>query len=309
LRILITGAGGFVGRNLFEYLSVYYDHVYGLKRNVVDLNDYKSVKQFFASHTFDVIIHSASNGGSRKNNYDEANDVAKKNMDMFFHLENCLRPGARMIHFGSGAEYDKSLSCENVTEEDFGRSVPKDAYGFSKYAISKYIEAANKPIVCFRIFGLYGQYEDYDFKFISNAILKNMSNMPVVINQNVVFSFLYIKDLMKIIHYFLKNPPVHKSYNLTPPENVDLQTIAAAINAAAKNHSEIITLNPGFNTPYTGSCRRLLKEAPDFDFTSIKSGVRELYDYYALNYNSLDLDIVRKDPYLKLCRKSNQEDS
>ena len=306
MKIAITGTNGFVGKNLFEYLSNYYDNVYGLTRDIVDLNNYKNVKHFFDNHTFDIIIHCASKGGSRKNNYDaDLTDVTKKNLDMFFHLENCLKSGMRMIHFGSGAEYDKSMSCENIAEEDFGRSIPKDGYGFSKYSISKYIEATNKPITCFRIFGLYGKYEDYTFKFISNAILKNILDMPITINQNVIFSFLYIKDLLKIIHHFLKHLPAHKCYNLTPSENVDLKTIAETINLVSRNQSEIIILNSGLNTPYTGSCERLIKELPNFNFTDTKVGIKDLYDYYAANYSRLDLDIIREDPYLKLCRNDN----
>jgi GDP-L-fucose synthase len=309
LKILVTGAKGFVGRNLVEYLNSYDGNsVYGLSRNLINLNDYKSVKRFFSEHTFDVIIHTASSGGSRKDNYDAAAaDVTKRNLDMFFHLENCLKPGMKMIHLGSGAEYDKSLPCEDVREEDFGRSIPQDAYGFSKYAISKYIEATQKQVICLRIFGLYGRYENYTFKFISNAILKNILGMPITINQNVVFSFLYIKDLLKIVHHFLNHHPEHKCYNLTPLENVDLQTIAATINTISPHQREIITINPGFNTPYTGSCTRLLKEIPGFIFTDIKAGIKELYGYYAANYQSLDLETVKDDPYLKLCKVGKEK--
>lgn len=55
-----------------------------------------------------------------------------------------------MIHFGSGAEYDKSKPIVKVKETDFGKVIPKDEYGFFKYICSKYIEKTDK-IICLRI--------------------------------------------------------------------------------------------------------------------------------------------------------------
>lgn len=59
---------------------------------------------------------------------------------MFKNLADCVNEKCPMITFGSGAEYDKSRPLVMVKEEDFGKSIPKDPYGYSKYLISKEIE-------------------------------------------------------------------------------------------------------------------------------------------------------------------------
>ena len=70
--------------------------------------------------------------------------------------------------------------------------LPQDAYGFSKLVMSKFINGQGKegkkifnPI----IFGLFGPFEDYTFKFISNACMKNLLGMPIVIS--VAFFVVY----------------------------------------------------------------------------------------------------------------------
>jgi hypothetical protein len=54
------------------------------------------------------------------------------------------------------------------------------------WVTSKYIEKSDS-IVQIRIFGTYGEYENYRFKFITNAIVKNLLNLPIIINKNVYF--------------------------------------------------------------------------------------------------------------------------
>jgi hypothetical protein len=74
----------------------------------------------------------------------------------------------KMIHFGSGAEYDRTQLPPRVREDYFDTRVPRDAYGFSKYICAKYIERSDR-MVDLRLFGVFGAYEDYTVRFISNA--------------------------------------------------------------------------------------------------------------------------------------------
>ena len=153
------------------------------------------------------------------------------------------------------------------------------------------------------IFGLYGKYEDYRFKFISNAIVKNLLKMSIVINQNVVFSYLFLEDFLHIVERFIKNPPKQKCLNIVPTETIDLVTIANIINEIGEFKSEIIVKNEGLNNEYSASNKNLLKELGDaFKFTTYKQGIEKLYNYYKENLNSLDLETVKKDEFIKHCK-------
>lgn len=303
-NIFVTGAGGFVGKNLVQYLPERGYDVHAFSHEMLDLLDESAVAGKFASLNPSFVVHCAATGGTRKTGYEESRiDVVSKNLRMFFNLTRCLKPGMRMIHMGSGAEYDKRYCLPKMTEDYFNAHVPADAYGYAKYVMSKYIEKVEN-ITCLRIFGLYGKYEDYTYKFISNAIVKNLLGLPIVINRNVKFDYLWIEDFCDIVGRFLEIKPAYTHYNITPSESADLLSLANRINSASKSKSGIKVVNPGMNAEYTGSNLRLLKELGGFNFTSYESGVKQLYAYYAPRLKELDLDTVKKDPYLKLCKTS-----
>lgn len=303
-KILITGTNGFAGRNLKEHFLA------GSRgpdllcpvRGELDLNDSGAVRDYLSKERPDLVIHCATVGGTRKTGYDAgAADVVSANLRMFFNLARCLTPDMRMINLGSGAEYDHKAYAPRMKEDYFDSSVPADPYGFSKYAISKYIEKAEN-ITCLRIFGLYGKYEDYTFKFISNAIVKNLLGLPITINQNVRFDYLYVGDFVRMVEQFSGVLARFRHYNVTPSESADLVSLAGLINKVADKPTEVRVLNPGMNREYTGDNSRFMAEFPGFEFTAYERGIEELYAYYKSRLNELDLDKVKQDPYLKNCR-------
>jgi len=299
-KIAIIGAKGFVGSNLYEYLKDKYE-VYPITREQFSVLDEKEVNSFFDGKKIDVVIHCANQGGSRKTGYDQEKlDIIGNNLRMFFNLERCLNPNMKMISFGSGAQYDKARELNKIEEEDIGQFIPKDDYGYSKYILSKYISKCNNiysPI----IFGLFGKYEDYSFKFISNAILKNILKMPIEINQNVVFDYLYLGDFLEIVEFLINNDYKNKEFNITPTDSIDLVTIAKYINNCSTFKSEIIVKRDGLNYKYTGSNKRLLQNFEKYSFTTYEDSIKELYQYYLENLDGINTEGIGRDEYLKNC--------
>ena len=191
-----------------------------------------------------------------------------------------------------------------MTEEYFDSYVPVDSYGFSKYICSKYIESTNN-IVNLRVLGTFGRYEDYEYRFISNAIVKNIIGLPIVINQNVFFDFLYINDFARIVEIFMERPYTHKSYNIVTGVPIDLVSIAKIINSISDKPSEIIVKNPGLNTEYTADNTRLTREFKTVAFTPFEDALQELYRWYQSIINTIDRDKIAKDNYIKYCRTKN----
>lgn len=303
-RIAILGAGGFVGRNLVDHLNGRYE-IYPITRNQFSLLNEAAVKNFFDVNAIDVVIHCANQGGSRKTGYTEKTDVIGINLRMFYNIERCLTSSMKLIHFGSGAQYDKSRDLIKISETSIGESIPQDEYGFSKYVLSKYIKI-NRNIYNPIIFGLFGAYEDYTFKFISNSILKNILRMPIVINQNVLFDYLYMHDFLKITDLIIEHDYIHKEFNITPTQSIDLLSIARLINGCSHYQSDIIVRNEGWNHQYTGSNQRLMENFGLFHFTPYASSINELYQFYLKNLKSIDLDQIRQDQYSIYC-KTNEE--
>ncbi|VVA44482.1 conserved hypothetical protein [Candidatus Roizmanbacteria bacterium] len=278
--IFITGAGGFIGRNLTEQLNKKYNLLTPSHKEL-DLLDEKAVDDFFKKNKIDVVINCAVIGGSRKEEHVES--ALLGNLIIFFNLLRNKRKYKKMIHLGSGAEYDKTKPIIKVKETDLGKTIPKDEYGFFKYICSKYIEK-EKDIVCIRLFGLFGKYEDYRYRFISNAIVNNINGLPITMNQNVFFDYTYVDDFVKIVDYFISHKAKHKFYNIGTGKKIDLLTIANKINKIADKKSKIIIKNKGLNNEYTCDNSRLKEELKKFSFTNFDKALVELYNWYKIKY-------------------------
>jgi len=275
--VFITGGSGFIGKNLIENFEGKYN-VLSPTHKELDLLDINAVDDFFEKNRINVVIYCALIGGSRKEEYKE--NSLSKNLRMFFNIVKNKDKFGKMINLGSGAEYDKSKSIIDVKEDEFGKTIPVDEYGFFKYVCSKYIEESD-DIVSLRIFGLFGKYEDFRYRFISNAICQKLAGLPIIVNQNVFFDYVYIGDFVKIVDYFIKNEVKHRFYNIGTGQKIDLLTIANLINNISDNKSEIIVKNKGLNNEYTCNNERLRHELDiSFKFTKIDESIKNLFNWY-----------------------------
>lgn len=272
-NIFITGSGGFVGRNLKEYLNDKYT-LYCPRSFELDLLDETAVDEYFNKNEIDFVIHCANQGGARGIADDET--VVCNNLKMFNNLVNCLG-GNRMIFFGSGAQYNRFQHLCKIKEDNIGKSVPQDPYGYSKYLITKEVEKLNN-VLCLNIFGSYGKYEKEN-RFPSYAITQNLKKESIFINQNVVFDYIYIDDLCKIVSHFIENTSDTKILNVTPTKSIDLVSISNIVNSISDFKSEIILKNNDINFEYTGCNQQFLEELGNFDFTSYESGLTSLFEH------------------------------
>lgn len=298
MKILIIGANGFIGKHLCEYFTK--NSTYTLltpSSKELNISQEDSVDAYMETHKPDVIINCANRGGGR----DSGNEnIVHENLRMFFNIVKHSDKVSKIIHFGSGAEYSKHKPIVDVKEEDADLAMPLDEYGFYKSVCSKFIEKSDNNLNL-RIFGCYGEYENYEFKFISNAIVKNLLHLPITINKNVFFDYIYVNDLVKIVDHFLHHECKHKVYNLTTGKKIDLITLAHLINETSDFQSEIKIINDGLNNEYTSNNDRLIDEIREIEFTSHRTAIIEMRNYYASILDTIDREKIEADPYLKLC--------
>ena len=189
MRILITGAKGYIGKTLRNALRDTH-YVTAITRKEVDLTDAVAVKEFFKnSHFFDVVIHCAVAGGSRLTKDDW--NVMDQNLTMYYNLlANKLRFN-KLIHFGSGAE----------------TYMPKEPYGYSKKVIAKSILNQDN-FYNIKIFGVFDENE-LNTRFIKANIKRYINKEPIEIHEVKFMDFFYMQDLIKVINYYIdeKEPP------------------------------------------------------------------------------------------------------
>ncbi|MCR4323984.1 MAG: NAD-dependent epimerase/dehydratase family protein [Nanoarchaeota archaeon] len=289
IKILLTGGSGFIGKNLVEYLSKKYD-LLAPSHSELDLTDKGGVDEYFKKNKIDVVVHAAAIGVKR--NAKNIENSVKDNLKMFFNIIENKDRVQKIIFIGSGAEYDNTRDLINIKESEFGKIIPGGDYGFYKYVCSKYIENSDK-IINLRIFGLFGKHEDYNLRFISNIICRELYNLPIEINQNRVMDYMYIEDFFKIIENFIRNEPKRKFYNVGG-EKCDLLSLAEKIKKISGSDFEIILKKEGLSKEYTGNNTNLLSELKDFKFTDIDTALKELYDWYSLNKSKINKEELLK---------------
>ena len=287
MKILITGGSGFVGKNLHESLRKSYDVIAPSSRDL-NLLDYSKLESYIKKEKPNIIINAAVRGGTT---------VLDNTLRMFAGLMRVVGHVDKIIHFGSGAEYAKTPNLIKVKETDWGKYIPKDDYGLAKYTIHHIIRN-EKKIVNLRLFGVYGKYEDYRYKFISNSIVKTLFSIPISIKQDVIFDYLYIDDLISIVKYFIEHNWKHSSYNITPKESISLKSLVNKIITISKSTKKMTLINKGLNYQYTASNDRLIAEIPNLKFTSYDQGLKKLYKYYKSIRNNLDKEAILQDNYL-----------
>lgn len=277
-KILLTGAGGFIGSNLKRQLDTEYC-IFAPKRNELDLTNRQEIKSFIEREQIDIIVHSAYQKKDQSGNRLSEADMVYQNLRIF---SNLVSQNVKMLYFGSGAEYDRENCIPNVGEEYFGEHIPKDGYGYSKYAMSLLCNSY-QHVYDLRLFGVYGPGEQWERRFISNAICRCMLNYPIVMEQNAYFDYLWIGDLGNIMKFFLENKPQYHHYNVTSGRDTDLYTLATYVREIINPDIEIIIKKQGLMPSYTSDNGRLCKEIPNLIISEYKDTIKELYHYYLKN--------------------------
>lgn len=272
---MITGGNGFIGKSLAEELESEYD-IYTPSRQQLDLFDEDCIKQFLSKERIDTVVHCA-NVNARKSKSVSSYDALDGNLRMFFNLEKCSQYFDRMYYFGSGAEYDMRYYIPNMREEYLGEHIPLDSYGFSKYIMAKTAQEHEK-IYELVLFGVYGKYEEWDRRFITNNIYSNLMQNKMTLTQNCYFDYIDIKDLAKIMKWFLEHRPIHKRYHVCRGERIDLLTLAKMINKALEKNCEIEIDEKGWKKEYSGNNERLIQELGHYKFKSFEESIHALVE-------------------------------
>lgn len=298
MNLFITGGGGFIGSHLKKHLALNEDfNVFAPVSSELNLTDEIAVDDFVRAHKIDTIVHLANRGGGR-DTLDMTN-VTEYNLRIFFNIAKQKNKVAKIISFGSGAEYGKHKPIINAREDDYKKALPLDEYGFYKAIASHYIEDCANNIIQLRLFGIYGEMENYRYKFITNAVVKNLLHLPITINQNVFFDYMYVEDLLNVVEFYIENDVRHKIYNASSGTKIDLLSLAALVNEASDFKSEISVLNEGLNNEYTSDNSLLKSEMKDkFKLTPHSEAIGKIHKYFKQNFTSLDLATIKKDPYL-----------
>lgn len=290
--ILLTGGNGFIGKNIQQSFLADKYVITAPRSFELNLTDTAQVDDFFRTHRFDVVLHAAAKPGHR--NAKDPSNLFYTNIRMFENLVRHTDKFGKLINFGSGAVYDTSTDNRLVTEEQIGQRCGQNELSFCQYVQHQRL-AALPNVTDLNIFGIFGPHEDWEIRFISNAICKTIFDLPITLRQNRRFSYLYVKDLMPILEFFIENKTKYNTYNITPDKETELLEAAKLVQKIGGKNNPINVALEGYGLNYSGSNARLKAEMPSITFTPLETAVKELFKYYEENRGLLDKNLLLHD--------------
>ncbi len=235
MKILITGASGFIGSFIVEKgLDLGYEVWAGMRGtssrkflqdnriNFIELNLENPVilENQIKAHVdvygrWDYIIHAA--GATKcvdKNEFMRVNFEGTKNLvDTVLKLDICPRQFIYISSLSVFGPVREQQPYTPINEND--KPCPNTAYGQSKLISEEYIcNSVTLPYVIFRPTGVYGPRERDYFKMAQS--IKQHIDFSVGYKPQTI-TFIYVKDLVKAIYAAIEKGVVQKAYFVSEP--------------------------------------------------------------------------------------------
>lgn len=209
-KIVILGATGFVGSNVFEYLL---NKGYEVNSLVRDKNNWRlnEEMQSYSIETVeheleknlslvnpDIVLNLVADGGYSFQ--DNLESIVKANFLFVDRLANwCMTRNAALIHFGSSSEY--GLNCAGPLETE--KEVPNSHYAITKLAATHLLahhQAKSKlRSVVLRLYSAYGPKEE-PTRLMPSLIKGSLTGeWPEFTNLSISRDFIYIDDISRLV--------------------------------------------------------------------------------------------------------------
>jgi UDP-glucuronate 4-epimerase len=317
VRILVTGAAGFIGFHLagrllgredtvvgLDSLNDYYD--VNLKRARLailerqpgftflhaDLADRKAMEALFAAQRFDAIVNLAAQAGVRYS-LDNPHAYIDANVTGFLNvLEGARHAGTGHLVFASTSSV---YGANKVLPFDEGQ---KTDHPISMYAATKkanevmahsYTHLFGFPTTGLRFFTVYGPWGRPDmalFKF-TRGILAGEA-IPVFNEGRMVRDFTFVEDIVEGIVRVVDRPLGHRIFNIGNHQRVELMAYIRAIEKAV-GRAAILDLLPmqAGDVVATEADTSALQAATGFrPHTPVEEGVRRFVEWYRGYYKA-----------------------
>lgn len=249
MRILITGASGFIGSYVVEEAlargmetwaavrgssSLRYLRDNRIHLIELDLSDKETLKRQLSGHVFDYVVHAA---GVTKCLHER--DFFTVNTEGTRHLAEALleleMPIKRFVYLSSLSVYGaikEHAPHEEINERDM--PCPNTAYGRSKLEAEKYLESLGTrlPYVILRPTGVYGPRER-DYFLMAKSITRHVDFAVGYRRQDI--TFVYVADVTQAIFLALDHGKTGRKYFLTDGGVYQSRTFSDLLRAALGN--------------------------------------------------------------------------
>lgn len=262
MRILVTGATGFVGSRLLERLAEMGGHdLYSLQRYVTgryvlgadhsvkvvfcDLRDHFAVKCAIRDVKPEVVFHLAAISPVSYS-YDHPNEVLDANLTGTVNLaESCLREVPHFKHF-LFASTSETFGNGPVPKREDTPQAPNSPYSVGKHAAEKYVQymwdAYKFPVTVLRPFNTYGRRDNTHFLVERMLVQMLQGNTVKLGDPTPERDLLYIDDHVEsyLICFAKPQASIGQAFNFCTGEKLTVQALADKMRAVTGFRGQIL---------------------------------------------------------------------
>ena len=296
MNILVTGGSGMVGSELRKIMPN------ALFPNSTELNllDQKSIARYFEKNNIEYVIHLAAYVGSLHDNIKNRIDYFDQNIIMNTLLtQQAFHSGVKnFLGILSTCIYPNQPNGFPITEDNLHEGKPHESlmsYAYAKrahaiqldnYKFTKNLNY-NYLIPC----NLYGKPRIEHLNrqhFVNDLVMKIYKSekyndvLRLFGDGTPLRQFMHARDLAKIILAYIQ-ADLNVSMNVAPSDNISIKNyVDITLQSLNLAHLNVIydpsLPNGQFRKDVCN--RKFYSNFPDFKFTPLNVGVRELYDSY-----------------------------
>ncbi|GAB5604023.1 GDP-L-fucose synthase family protein [Sideroxyarcus sp. TK5] len=170
-RLLLTGGGGMVGRNLLEHPAIGEFEVLAPRSAELDLCNFNEVQAYLRAHQPDMVIHAAGKVGGIQANMREPVGFLLENLDMGRNIVWASRQAGvkQLLNLGSSCMYPRNHN--EPLKEDLvlkGELEPtNEGYALAKVVTARLCEYIMREDASYQYktlipCNLYGRYDKFD---------------------------------------------------------------------------------------------------------------------------------------------------
>lgn len=308
LKILVTGATGFIGSHLVEALKFDAEIIslgrQGLKKKQnnlsslfeVDFNCLDEIRPYFRD--VDVVVHLSGNADAGSSTVNPLSFFADNTLSTATILEASRVEGVSGFIFASTSGLYGTNQVKLSSEHDLLFS--GNPYLASKECAEKWIESYGNSYdlstVVMRLFNVYGPGQ-LKRTIVPKLIYQKLSGNKIVDgNLNVWKDYVYIEDVVKVIKIIIhsiinnKNTKLSQVINIGTGQSYSIESILNYLNTGEMLNIDKPEFEYDRDTNYACADISLLKKYyGDIRFTSIENGLNQTLAWGLKNYKDLEI--------------------
>ena len=297
--ILITGAHGFVGKNLVDFLAGTGATLLTPSKQELNLIDQKSTWEYFKNRNIDVVIHLAGLVGGIWANKNALGDFFYQNAMMGINaLHYSYKFGVKkFVGLAAGCGYPDTKIP--YSEENFWDGLPDmNSYGYSMAKKNLIIQSwAYRDQYGFDSTillpaNLYGPHDNFDLESshvvpaLIRKFIESEDSVSVWGSGKASREFIYVEDVCRAISDCCEKENLRGPYNLGTGKETTVRELVDNISRITRFDGKIEwdTLKPDGQVRRYYDMSKFEKDIGYIPSTSLKEGLKKTIEWYRVNY-------------------------